>query len=88
MSPTLTRANSSVSLAIGDDSSIYLTLSEVSLNARERVMVRLEHRKLNSRNGRLMERSPGEMRIADVRAGRTYGYTDEPFPHVAIEQRR
>ncbi len=86
--PKLKRANSSVSLAIGDDSSIYLTLSEVSVNAQEGVTIRLEHRKLNSRDGRLMERRPGAVRIADVRAERTYGYADDPFPHVAIEQRR
>lgn len=85
--PKLKRANSSVSLAIGDDSSIYLTLSEVSVNAQEGVTIRLEHRKLNSRDGRLMERRPGAVRIADVRAERTYGYADDPFPHVAIEQR-
>lgn len=83
--PKLKRANSSVFLAIGDDSAIYLTISEVGVSAREGVAIRLEHRKLNSRDGRLMERRPGEVRIADVRAGRTYGHTDDPFPHVTIE---
>ena len=80
--PTTGTIHNAVALGPAEPGRIVVTLAEgaISPSAPQRIEIRF----LDARTGREIERLDAPVVIAAVKGGRTYGYTDEPYPRVVV----